>query len=205
MTNQANGQATDSSPSLLQRLQRTRDRHLGDSLLGAVLLALRPDLALALTLPALVGAVIGGWWVGAFDWVRFIFGVGGVLVAAIALQVLMAYQDFEQSSTRGRAPRDGCAGKHLHASAARRLAAIAAAESGGAALHRQRIVRSLAGAAGGLADPLFWGIGAVAATGGGNSARALCLSRLWFGRSRRVCGVWRAAAAQLLSMRRRSS
>jgi MFS family permease len=97
MTNQANGQATDSSPSLLQRLQRTRDRHLGDSLLGAVLLALRPDLALALTLPALVGSVIGGWWVGAFDWVRFIFGVGGVLIAAIALQVLMAYQDFEQS------------------------------------------------------------------------------------------------------------
>jgi 1,4-dihydroxy-2-naphthoate octaprenyltransferase len=97
MTNQANGQATDSSPSLLQRLQRTRDRRLGDSLLGAVLLALRPDLALALTLPALVGSVIGGWWVGAFDWVRFIFGVGGVLIAAIALQVLMAYQDFEQS------------------------------------------------------------------------------------------------------------
>ncbi len=97
MTNQANGQATESSPSLLQRLQQTRDRRLGDSLLGAVLLALRPDLALALTLPTLMGSVIGGWWMGAFDWVRFIFGVGGVLTAAIAFQVLMAYQDFEQS------------------------------------------------------------------------------------------------------------
>lgn len=97
MTNQANGQATESSPSLLQRLQQTRDRRLGDSLLGAVLLALRPDLALALTLPTLVGALIGGWWVGAFDWVRFVFTIGGVLIAAIAFQVLMAYQDFAQS------------------------------------------------------------------------------------------------------------
>lgn len=97
MTNPTNGQATESSPSLLQRLQQTRDRRLGDNLLGAVLLALRPDLALALTLPTVVGAFIGGWWVGAFDWVRFIFGVGGVLLAAIASQVLMAYQDFEQS------------------------------------------------------------------------------------------------------------
>ncbi len=97
MTNSTNGQATESSPSLLQRLQRTRTSHRGDSLLSAVLLALRPDLALALTLPTLVGSFIGGWWVGAFDWVRFIFGVGSVLLAAIAFQVLMAYQDFEQS------------------------------------------------------------------------------------------------------------
>lgn len=97
MTNQANEQATESSLSLQQRLQQTRDRRVSDTLLGAVLLAVRPDLTLALTLPALVGSFIGGWWVGAFDWMRFIFGVGGVLIAAVAFQVLMAYQDFEQS------------------------------------------------------------------------------------------------------------
>lgn len=97
MTNPTNGQATESSPSLLRRLQQMRERGWGESLLGAVLLALRPDLALALTLPTLVGACIGGWWGGAFDWTRFLFGVGGVLMAAIAFQVLSAYQDFEQS------------------------------------------------------------------------------------------------------------
>lgn len=97
MTNPTNGQATESSPSLLRRLQQARTRGWSESLPGAVLLALRPDLALALALPTLLGACIGGWWVGAFDWVRFLFGMGGVLLAAIGFQVLSAYQDFEQS------------------------------------------------------------------------------------------------------------
>lgn len=97
MTDPTNGQATESSPSLWQRWQQTRERGWGESLLGAVLRALRPDLVLALTMPTLVGACIGGWWVGAFDWARFLFGISGVLMAAIAFQVLSAYQDFEQS------------------------------------------------------------------------------------------------------------
>ena len=99
MTGNTNGEATESPPSWLQRLQRERDPRLSDSLLGAVLLALRPDLALALTLPAVVGAAIGGWWVNELNWGALLFAVTSVLLAAIAFQILTAYQDFQQSLT----------------------------------------------------------------------------------------------------------
>ncbi len=97
MINHSNGQATESSPSLLRRFRQERDRRLTDSLPGVLLLALRADLALALTLPTIIGAAVGGWWVGVFDWVLFSFAVASVLLSAVAFQVLSAWQDYQQS------------------------------------------------------------------------------------------------------------
>ncbi|MBE2239129.1 MAG: prenyltransferase [Caldilineaceae bacterium] len=97
MTNQTNGQTIESSPSLWRRLRQARDRRLTDSLLGAILVALRLDLALALTLPAVVGAAIGGWSAGTLHWANFAFAVIGVALSALAFQTLTAYQDFQQS------------------------------------------------------------------------------------------------------------
>ena len=104
MINQSNEQATESSPSLLQRLQQKSDRRLADSLLGALLLALRGDVTLALTLPTIIGAAVGGWRVGVFDWVRFSFAVASVLISAVAFQVLTAWQDHQQSLSADARP-----------------------------------------------------------------------------------------------------
>jgi len=97
MTNSTGGQATESSPSLLRRLQLTGNRRLTDTSVGTVLLALRPDVTVALVLPTIVAAAIGGWWVGEFAWPSALFAVASVLLAALAFQVLTAYQDFQQS------------------------------------------------------------------------------------------------------------
>ncbi len=97
MTNYTSGQATESSPSLLRRLQQEQERRLADTSVGAVLMALRPDVTFALVMPTVVSAAIGGWWVGQFTWVTFLFATISVLLSALAFQVLTAYQDFQQS------------------------------------------------------------------------------------------------------------
>lgn len=97
MTNYTSGQATESSPSLLRRLQQERDRRLADTSAGAVLLTLRPDVTLALVLPTIVAATIGGWWAGELTWSTFIFAAVSVLLSALAFQILTVYQDFQQS------------------------------------------------------------------------------------------------------------
>lgn len=63
----------------------------------AVLSALRPDMTMALVLPSVTAAVIGGWWQGALVWPNFLFAVVSVLLSAFAFQMLSAYQDFQQS------------------------------------------------------------------------------------------------------------
>lgn len=63
----------------------------------AVLSALRPDMTMALVLPSVMAAVIGGWWQGALVWPNFLFAVVSVLLSAFAFQMLSAYQDFQQS------------------------------------------------------------------------------------------------------------
>jgi 1,4-dihydroxy-2-naphthoate octaprenyltransferase len=60
-------------------------------------MALRPDITLALVLPTVVSAAIGGWWAGQFTWATFLFAAISVLLSALAFQVLTAYQDFQQS------------------------------------------------------------------------------------------------------------
>ncbi|GIV70174.1 MAG: 1,4-dihydroxy-2-naphthoate octaprenyltransferase [Caldilinea sp.] len=63
----------------------------------AVLSALRPDMTMALVLPSVMAAVIGGWWQGALVWPNFLFAIVSVLLSAFAFQMLSAYQDFQQS------------------------------------------------------------------------------------------------------------
>lgn len=97
MINSTGGQATESSPSLLKRLQLERERRLSETSVGAIFLALRPDVTAALVLPTIVAAGIGGWWVGELAWPSAIFAVISILLAALAFQILTAYQDFQQS------------------------------------------------------------------------------------------------------------
>lgn len=97
MTNSTGGQATESSPSLLRRLQQERDRRLTETSVWAIFLALRPDVTMALVLPTIVAAAIGGWWVGEIVWPNAIFAVTSILLSALAFQILAAYQDFQQS------------------------------------------------------------------------------------------------------------
>lgn len=70
---------------------------MADTSTGAILIALRPDVTLALVLPTVVSAAIGGWWAGEFNWATFLFATISVLLSALAFQVLTAYQDFQQS------------------------------------------------------------------------------------------------------------
>src|SRR5512139_344666 len=64
------------------------------SLLQRVAAALRPDLALALTAPAVYGAALGWWQTGQFTWLLFGFLVAGVFCSAVAYQVLSTVYDY---------------------------------------------------------------------------------------------------------------
>ena len=97
MTNSTGGQATESNPSLLRRLQQEHQRRLNETSVGAIFLALRPDVTVAMVLPTIVAAAIGGWWGGEFAWPSALFSVASILLSALAFQVLTAYQDFRQS------------------------------------------------------------------------------------------------------------
>ena len=70
------------------------DRRTLAGLLGR---ALRVDMALALTMPALTGAFLGAWVAGGMDWLRFAFTVAGVLSIAVAYQAYVAVGDVRQS------------------------------------------------------------------------------------------------------------
>ena len=67
------------------------------SLLGRVAAATRPDLALALTMPAIYGAVMGWWQTGQFSSLTFVFLLMGVLSSALGYQLLSTVYDYRQS------------------------------------------------------------------------------------------------------------
>jgi 1,4-dihydroxy-2-naphthoate octaprenyltransferase len=71
------------------------------SLLQRVLVALRPDLALALTTPAIYGAALGWWQTGQFSWLLFGFLLVGVFASAVAFQVLSTVYDYRRSLQPG--------------------------------------------------------------------------------------------------------
>ncbi|MCS6825773.1 MAG: prenyltransferase [Caldilinea sp.] len=96
MAHYSGDRATESS-SLLRRLQLEGERRMAETSIIAVLLALRPDITLALVLPSVMAAVIGGWWQGELIWPNFLFAIISVLLSAFAFQMLGAYQDFQQS------------------------------------------------------------------------------------------------------------
>ena len=77
-----------------------------ESLLQRVAVALRPDLALALTMPAVYGAALGWWQTGQFSWLLFGFLVAGVFSSAIAYQVLSTVYDYRRSLEPGVAPTE---------------------------------------------------------------------------------------------------
>ncbi|MCB0053888.1 MAG: prenyltransferase [Caldilinea sp.] len=95
MTNQATN--TESTPSVLRRLRRESGRRLENTLLGAMIRVLRPDVALALTLPAVIGTAVGAWTLGAVNWITLAFALLAIFVSALGFQSLTAYQDYEQS------------------------------------------------------------------------------------------------------------
>lgn len=95
MINQANN--TESSLSVLQRLRRESGHQLEDTLLGTTIRVLRPDVALALTLPAVVGSAVGAWTVGTINWITLAFALLAIFVSALGFQSLTAYRDYEQS------------------------------------------------------------------------------------------------------------
>ncbi len=111
MTNQATN--TESTPSALQRLRRESGRRIENTLLGALIHVLRPDVALALTLPAAVGAAIGAWTVGAVNWFTLAFGLLAVFASALGFQALTAYQDYEQSRRPDAKPATDLPGTSL--------------------------------------------------------------------------------------------
>jgi 1,4-dihydroxy-2-naphthoate octaprenyltransferase len=76
------------------------------SLLARVGAALRPDLALALTAPAIYGAALGWWQTGRFSWLLFGFLVVGVFSSAIAHQVLSTVYDYRRSLAPGVPPTE---------------------------------------------------------------------------------------------------
>ncbi len=71
------------------------------SLLQRVAVALRPDLALALTTPAIYGAALGWWQTGQFSWLLFAFLAAGVFASAVAYQVLSTVYDYRRSIEPG--------------------------------------------------------------------------------------------------------
>lgn len=67
------------------------------SLLARVAAATRPDVALALTAPAIYGAVMGWWQTGYFSPLTFFFLLTGVLSSALGYQLLSTVYDYRQS------------------------------------------------------------------------------------------------------------
>lgn len=80
---------------------QTQPVEMPQSLLQRVAVALRPDLALALTAPAIYGAVLGWWQTGQFSWLLFGFLMAGVFSSAVAYQVLSTVYDYRRSIEPG--------------------------------------------------------------------------------------------------------
>ncbi len=74
------------------------------SILAALLGILRIDLALALTIPALFGAVCAWWQTGQSLGISFAFLIASVFVTALGYLALATYYDFRQSQTHDARP-----------------------------------------------------------------------------------------------------
>jgi 1,4-dihydroxy-2-naphthoate octaprenyltransferase len=85
----------------LPLLGQVQEVEMPASLLQRVAIALRPDLALALTTPAIYGAVLGWWQTGQFSWLTFVFLIAGVFSSALAYQVLSTVYDYRRSLEPG--------------------------------------------------------------------------------------------------------
>lgn len=76
------------------------------SLAGLLIRALRVDSAVALTAPAIYGAVFGWWQSGQFSWLTFTFLVIGVFMSALGYQALSTVYDFRLSQATGLPPTE---------------------------------------------------------------------------------------------------
>ncbi|MBW7885340.1 MAG: prenyltransferase [Caldilineaceae bacterium] len=103
MTEQASGQITEKPRTIINAQQAQADR-TPRTMTSAVIAVLRFDGALVLTLPAILGCVFGWWMTGRFDWLAFLFVVGGVFSSALAYQALSAFYDYEQSKSLDARP-----------------------------------------------------------------------------------------------------
>jgi len=90
----------------LAALGQAQPVEMPQSLLQRVVAATRPDLALALTAPAIYGAVMGWWQTGQFSWLTFAFLVVGVLSSALGYQLLSTVYDYRQSTEPEAKPTD---------------------------------------------------------------------------------------------------
>jgi 1,4-dihydroxy-2-naphthoate octaprenyltransferase len=84
-------------PVVLERMARPRRRTLA----GLLWRSLRVDMALALAMPALVGAFFGAWINGGMAWLPFAFTAVAVLSLTVAYQAYTALGDVRQSITPG--------------------------------------------------------------------------------------------------------
>ena len=67
------------------------------TLAGLLARALRTDMALALAMPALVGAFLGAWVNGGMAWLPFAFTFASILCITVAYQAYVALGDVRQS------------------------------------------------------------------------------------------------------------
>lgn len=81
----------------LAALGQSQQVEMPASLLQRVAVATRPDLALALTTPALYGAAMGWWQTGEFSPLLFAFLLVGVLSSALGYQLLSTVYDYRHS------------------------------------------------------------------------------------------------------------
>ena len=90
----------------LVALGQNQPVEMPQSLLQRVAAATRPDLALALTMPAIYGAAMGWWQTGHFSVLTFTFLVVGVLSSALGYQLLSTVYDYRQSLEPQTPPTD---------------------------------------------------------------------------------------------------
>ena len=88
---------TQEPPTPLPIALEGRARPSRRTLAGLLWRALRLDMALALTMPALVGAFLGAWVAGGMLWLPFAFTVASILCLATAYQAYIALGDARQS------------------------------------------------------------------------------------------------------------
>ena len=84
-----------------ERLAPAREQHaplaVPSSLWGAFTLIARFEMAVALSIPVVVGAVMGWWQIGSFSTVTFLFTFVSVFAAALGINLLHEYHDFLRS------------------------------------------------------------------------------------------------------------
>ena len=74
------------------------------TLAGLLWRMLRVDIALALAMPALVGAFLGAWVNGGMAWLPFAFTIAGIFCVAVAHQAYVAVGDLRHSLLPGARP-----------------------------------------------------------------------------------------------------